>query len=380
MEHRASRRLGEARAHARAHLERHRGAAALERTVGLGEFAAQIGATSQRIEHLNRLGDVVQERVALGRAQAGLGGCNLRLLRERAPRCVDARQRAGEVGLPRLPAAGEQRRGMRHLVFLDLLASPIGIERDARIQEARPAAVGHRVAAFGHHGHHVALGGDNGNGETVEQVHHRAGELALGVQLVGHGQVLVTRWLVGEAAHHRGDRVDGAPAHQVAQLVAQRLQAQRLVEQLRVGLGKREHACHVQEVGRGEHEQVRRVVLQVAAVHQKLAQSARAVGDLHAEDALDGQDIGDHMACRADAAHAAGDIRHVGELAAHHHGLEQARRLHHVHLARFHRTVFDGQMHVAMALNAGDMVYRNGGPRHIDSPPIRAPTARVQPG
>ena len=269
---------------------------------------------------------------------------------------------------------------MRHLVFLYLLASPIGIERDACIQEARPAAVGNRVAALGHHGHHVALGGDIGNGEAVEQVDHRTGELALGFQLVGHSQVLVARRLVGEAAHHRGDRMDGATAHQIAQLVAQRLQAQRLVEQLGAGLGQREHACHVQKVGGGEHEQVRRVILQVAAVHQQLAQRARAVGDLHTEDALDGQDVGDHMACRADTAHAAGDIRHIGEFAAHHHGLEQASRLHHVHLARFHRTVFDGQMHVAMALNAGDMVYRNGGPRHIDSSPIRAPTARVQPG
>ena len=81
MEQRAARRLREARALASTHLERHRLAVARKLAVGLGQAAAQLGATRQRVKHLNRLGHVVQIRVALGRAQTGLGRRHLCLLR-----------------------------------------------------------------------------------------------------------------------------------------------------------------------------------------------------------------------------------------------------------------------------------------------------------
>ena len=77
---------------------------------------------------------------------------------------------------------------------------------------------------------------------------------------------------------------------------------------------------------------------------------------LDAEDALDGQKVGDHMACRADAADARGDIGYLGKRAAAHHALEQTRRLHDVHLAGRDRTILDREVNVAVALDTRDMV------------------------
>ena len=39
-----------------------------------------------------------------------------------------------------------------------------------------------------------------------------------------------------------------------------------------------------------------------------------------------------------------------------HHALEQARRFHYVHLDGFDLAVLDGHMHVAVALDAGDVI------------------------
>ena len=102
-------------------------------------------------------------------------------------------------------------------------------------------------------------------------------------------------------------------------------------------------------------------------VHQKLAQGPGAGRDLHAEDALDGLEVGDHVAGRADAADARGDVGHLAPAAAAHHALEQARRLHHVHLHGLHGAVLDDHVHVAVALHPCDMVHVYGGFRHGSS-------------
>ncbi|MFR7403477.1 MAG: hypothetical protein ACLUW6_02190 [Coriobacteriaceae bacterium] len=72
------------------------------------------------------------------------------------------------------------------------------------------------------------------------------------------------------------------------------------------------------------------------------------------EDLLDGAQVGDDVARRADAADAGGDVGHLFEGAAPHHGFEQARRLHHGHLAGDDPTVLDNEADVAVALDAGD--------------------------
>ena len=178
---------------------------------------------------------------------------------------------------------------------------------------------------------------------------------------------------MGEAAHDRRDGVNGPAAHQRAQLVAQRLQPQRALEQLRVALGQREHRLVTQEVRGGEHEQVRAVVLQVGAVEQKLAQGLSAVGHFHTEDLFDGAQVGDDVAGRADAADAGGDVGNLLEGAPAHHGLEQARRLHHGHLAGRDLAVLDDEADVAVALDAGDVVDGNLGSGHEATPPLARP-------
>ena len=164
--------------------------------------------------------------------------------------------------------------------------------------------------------------------------------------------------------------MDGPAAHQDAQLVAQRLQPQCALEQLRVALGQREHRLVAQEVRSGEHEQVRAVVLQVGAVEQKLPQGLGAVGHFHTEDLLDGAQVGDDVARRADAADAGGDVGPLFEGAAPHHGFEQARRLHHGHLAGRDLAVLDNEADVAVPLDAGDVVDGNLGGGHEVTPPL----------
>ena len=272
------------------------------------------------------------------------------------------RQGAGEVRLARGANARAQRSGMVHAVLFDRAVNLIAVKRQRSIDEARHARVGHRVAVGSAHGQHVAFRLDVGALEGVEQVDRRHRELLHGFQLLGKLQILFGRDLVGEAAHHRGD--DGAPAHFRAKLVAQSLQRQRLLEKLRHLVSQGKHAFVAQKVRRGEHEQVRSVVLQVRPIHQKVAQSARAVGHLDAKDALNGQKIGDHMARRADAANARGDVGNLFEAPSAHHALEQARRLHDVHLNGFDLSPVDDHVHVAVALDAGDMVDLNRGFRH----------------
>ena len=70
------------------------------------------------------------------------------------------------------------------------------------------------------------------------------------------------------------------------------------------------------------------------------------------------------MARRADAADARGDVGHLLEASASHHALEQASRLDDVHLDRLHLSVLDDHVHVAVALDAGDMVDLYRGFRH----------------
>ena len=152
---------------------------------------------------------------------------------------------------------------MRHGVFLDTSLVVVGVEGLPRAHEPRVARGAHRVVSFLHHGEHVARRFDIGNREAVEQVDRLLGEGQHRLHLLSERQVLIARNLVREAAHDRRDRVHGAPAHLRAQLVAQCLQGKRLIKQLGCLGGQGKHACVPREIGRCEHEQVRRVVLQV---------------------------------------------------------------------------------------------------------------------
>ena len=356
MEEHASRSLGEPGRTTGTHLEGRRRTRARKAVVTLGEPARDARTAVERIDELDGLRDVVAEGVALRRTKPRLCSSKSRTLTELAPRRVDARKRRRHVRLSGQARTREERAGVRHGVFLDMGFVVVGVEGLPRAHEPRVARGAHRVVAFLHHGEHIARRLDVGDREAVEQVDRLLGEGQHRFHLLGERQVLVARDLVREAAHDRRDRVDGAPAHLRAELVAQCLQGKRLVEQLgRLG-GQGKHARVPREVGRREHEQVRCVVLQVRPVDQKLAQGMRAIAHLDAEDALDRQKVGDHVARRADAADARGDVGDLGERAAAHHALEQARRLHDVHLAGCDRAVLDREVNVAVALDTRDMV------------------------
>ena len=260
VEQRAARSLGEAHGAPRLHLEGH-GQAGAGDGARLGKLAAQVGAAVERIHDLHGLGHVVHERVRLRRAQARLRGGHLRVLPQVLPRCVDAGQRAGEVRALRLAHARQQSRRMRHRMLLDMLLHLARIEDDARVQEKRLVGAFHRVIVVLHHGQHVAGRSDVGHLEAAEQIHRLKGEVHRRIHLVCQLQILGRLYLVREAPHHGGDRMDAATSHLRAQLVAQRFEAQRLLEQLGIGLSQREHAGHAEEVGCGEHEQMRRMVL-----------------------------------------------------------------------------------------------------------------------
>ena len=98
------------------------------------------------------------------------------------------------------------------------------------------------------------------------------------------------------------------------------------------------------------------VVLQIRAVHQKLAKGLGSVGHLDAENAFDGQQAGDHVTCRANAAYARGDVGNLGVAAAANHALEQARGFDDVHLNGLNGAVLDHDMNVAVPLDTGKVV------------------------
>ena len=71
------------------------------------------------------------------------------------------------------------------------------------------------------------------------------------------------------------------------------------------------------------------------------------------------------MARRANAADAGRDIGAILVTLPTHHALEQARRLNDVHLDSLHHVVFDDHVHIAMALDARDMVDIKLGACHV---------------
>ena len=260
---------------------------------------------------------------------------------------------------------------MVHLVFADMVEGICGGKFLHPIaEEAQGVGRLHRIVIGLYQRQHVALGLEVADTEAREQVDHILREGNHRFHLVCEGQVFRCTDLVRETACNRGDGVDAATAHGGAQPIAQALQLQGLGEQVGIALRQGEDARLVDEVRRREHEQMRRMVLQVAAIHQKLAYHAGSLGDLDTEGLLDRFQVGDDMACRADAADTAGDIARLLVAAALHHALEHARRLDDFHLHVFDDAVFDDHMHVAVAFHACHVVYADGCPRH-GIPPSR---------
>ena len=249
-----------------AHLEGHRRARTRKAVVALGEPARDARTAVERIDELDSLRDVVAEGIALRRTKTRLRSSQPRTLAELAPRRVNARKRCRHVRLSGQARTREERAGMRHSAFLDMGFVIVGVEGLPRAHEPRIARGAHRVVAFLHHGEHVARRLDVGNREAIEQVDRLLGEGQHRFHLLGERQVLVARDLVREASHDRRDRVHGASTDLRAELVAQGLQGKRLVEQLGRLRGQGKHARVPREIGRREHKQMRRVVLQVRPV------------------------------------------------------------------------------------------------------------------
>ena len=104
-----------------------------------------------------------------------------------------------------------------------------------------------------------------------------------------------------------------AAADERRQLVAELLDPQRALDDLGMRLGEREDARQPDVVRGGEQVQVRRVVLQVAAVDEQLAQQLRALADLDAQRGLERLDRRERVVRRADAADARRDERRLVE-------------------------------------------------------------------
>ena len=107
------------------------------------------------------------------------------------------------------------------------------------------------------------------------------------------------------------------------------------------------------------------MILQVGAIHEQLAQHLRTRRDFDAERILDRFKVGHAMARRTDAADARRDIGAILVTLPAHHALEQARWLDDVHLNGLHHVVFDDHMHIAMALDARDMIDIKLGACHV---------------
>ena len=127
---------------------------------------------------------------------------------------------------------------------------------------------------------------------------------------------------MGETAHNACDGMNGAPANERAQLIAQRLNSHSALEKLGRRFRKGESTVEPLEIGSGKNEQVSCVVLKEAAIHEQFAQNARALARLHAKDLLNRKQIGYHVARRANSANTRGDIARLGEGSSSHHRLE----------------------------------------------------------
>ena len=150
--------------------------------------------------------------------------------------------------------------------------------------------------------------------------------------------------------------MDRAPAHEAREFVAELLELQRPLDDLGVRGGQREDGGQPDVVRRGQHVEVRGVVLQEGPVDEKLAKKARALGHPHAQRRLDRLDRGDHMVRRADAADAGRDQRGLVEAAADDHGFEEARGLDDVEADLADHPVLDVDRYVAVALDAGHVI------------------------
>ena len=100
------------------------------------------------------------------------------------------------------------------------------------------------------------------------------------------------------------------------------------------------------------------MILQVGAVHQKLAQHARALADLNPKRLLNSKKAGNHMICRADAADTRSNIGNLIETASAYHAFEEAGRLIDLHLNRLDNTFFYGYLDLTVALNTGHVLKR----------------------
>ena len=152
--------------------------------------------------------------------------------------------------------------------------------------------------------------------------------------------------------------MNAATAHQAAQLVSQALQRKRLVKQLLVRIRQRENALLLQIIGRGQNIQVRRMVLQVGAVHQKLAHHTRTFTDFHPKRLFNSKKTGNHMIRRANTADTRSNIGNLIETAAAHHAFEETSRLIDLHLNRLNNTFFYGYLDLTVTFNASHVLKR----------------------
>ena len=317
MDERAARSLGHANAPARTNLE----IDGLARSFAERKPAKHRLAANAHIDELDGLRDIVQEGVSHRRTKARLGRSQSCGLRKLVPAQVDARKRARRDVFLRARATRESRSRIVDGVFLDIIGViGRGETRAVRCEGRRVA--NHAITAIFHERHEIAGGLNLRNLEACENIDRFFAEFTSGGNFVGHGEAVVARRLVGETAYNACDGVNGASANERAQLIAQRLNAHSAIEKLGRRFRKGESAIEPFEIGGGKNEQVRCMILQEAAIHEQLAQNARALARLHAKNLFNRKQIGYHMARRANSANARGDIARLGEGASSHHRFE----------------------------------------------------------
>ena len=205
-------------------------------------------------------------------------------------------------------------------VFLNMVGV-IGRGKTCTIGCEGRSIANHAITAIFHERHKIARGFNLWDLEARENIDRFFAEFTRGGNFIGHGKAVVTRRLMGETAHNACDGMNGAPANERAQLIAQRLNSHSAIEKLGRRFRKGKALSSPSKSGAAKRTSEAAWFLK-AAIHEQFAQNARALARLHAKDLLNRKQIGYHVARRANSANTRGDIARLGEGASSHHRLE----------------------------------------------------------
>ena len=201
--------------------------------------------------------------------------------------------------------------------------------------------------------HQVALEGEIREVEGGNPASGRDGRVARPAETLRNRLEVGDRGCLVEASDAHIDGMDGTPAEQVEDVVADLLQLEAAFDDVAVIPREIDGALVAEEVGRVEQIDVERMALDPLPAVEEAPQRPHLSVDADAGRVLDRLASAHLVGNRADAADAGGDVGNLAVRPAAQECLEEARRLEDAQLDIAHLAVTHHHVHAALALDAG---------------------------